>query len=554
MNLTETQLKRWRPLLFELFVAVSLAVAYFYMVRNFFAYGDPMSFNLFTAGSEKLFRLDQPFMGSSFNGRMSGLLLTGALTDSSLIANTGNAAQLHRLINVFGLYHASWLLLFFVCIVFALRHSLFVILGVFAGLIYNFSPTSGPYFYPWDGPAMLFFTLAALFFERRKLWMMAVAICAGAFFKETVLVCALLIFFADQWKWPKRALLFGGLIAVYIVVKKFLLVHLNIIAPMFSPGDALHLRGSFGPSTFIGNAVNNFRDLFSPTLNSVIFVNAGTLVAVLVLGWQKRFLPYMIVIAAFIGGLSLFSPRPGFHEVRAFMEVLPLSVILLSVLWSEHVAAAPGPEAGTGSLWSVRPTFPLLSPIVIAVIALTTSIVTLQFYVLFEDLQPANQAHSPLGKYVYNGGKTATLETLSQLFQSGYADTELKLGINAQLEHRDAEAEARYERAIEMDTNSIFALNNLATMLATDSDAQLRDGSRAVNLARHACDLTQYHEPVLIYTLAAAYAEAGQFTDAVAAAAQARSLALERGEPDLASQNEPLVNLYKAGHPAHLQP
>ena len=554
MNSINTQWRRWRPLLFELFVAVSLAVAYFYMVRNFFAYGDPMSFNVFTAGSEKLYRLDQPFMGPQWNGRMSGLLLTGALTDSSLIENSGKAAQLHRLINIFGLYHACWLLLLFLCIILALRYSLLINLGIFAGLMYNFSPTSGPYFYPWDMPAMLFFTLAVLFFERRKIWMMAAAICAGAFFKETALVCALLIFFVDQWKWTRKVLAFAGLILVYMIGKKCLLTHLNIAAPMFSPGDAVHLRGSFSPSALINGFLDNVRALFSPTLNSIFFVNAGTLAAVLVLGWQRRFLPYMTVIVAFIAGLFLFARSPGISETRDFMEVLPLSLILLSILWIGHLGLATDTAATNAAVWPVRPTFGLLSPIVIAVIVLTTSIATLQYDVIFEDLQPANQSQSPLGKFVYNGGKTATLEPLSQLYRAGYADTALKLGINAHLEHRDRDAEAEYQAAVDMDTNSLYAMNNLATLLATDSDAQLRDGNRAVNLARRACELTQYREPALIYTLAAAYAEAGRFTDAIAAAEQARALALKRGEFDLVSANEPLVNLYKSGHPFHQQP
>ena len=554
MNSTETQLARWRPLLFELFVAVSLAVAYFYLVRNFFAYGNPMSFNVFTAGSEKLYQLYQPFMNPGWNGRISGLLLSGALTDSSLIANSRDAAQLHQLINIFGLYHSCWLLLLFVCVIFALRYSLFINLGIFAGLMYNFSPTAGPYFYPWDLPAMLFFTLAVLFFERRNIWMMAAAICAGAFFKETVLVCALLFFFAGQLKWTRRILLFAALLTIYIVGKKWLLMHLNISAPRFSPGDALHLHGSFSLSTLMHNVAENFGHLFSPTWNSVIFVNAGTLAAVLVLGWQRRFLPYMTLIMAFICGLFLFSPHPGIGEVRAFVEVLPLSVILLSILWSEHGAALPEAAASHGGLWSVRPTISLLPPIIIAVIFLTTGIATMQYYVIFGDIRLTDQSKSLLGKYIYNGGKAATLDELSRLFQSGYADTALKLGINAQLEHRDAEAEAQYGRAVEMDTNSIYALNNLATLLATDPDAQLRDGNRAVQLARHACELTRYHEPALIYTLAAAYAEAGRFADAIAAADQARALASERGEPELIRQNESLVNLYKSGQPFHQQP
>ena len=105
-----------------------------------------------------------------------------------------------------------------------------------------------------------------------------------------------------------------------------------------------------------------------------------------------------------------------------------------------------------------------------------------------------------------------------------------------------------------MDTNSLYAMNNLATLLATDSDAQLRDGNRAVILARRACELTHYHEPALVYTLAAAYAEAGRFTDAIAAADQARALALARGETGMVQGNEPLVNLYKSGHPFHQPP
>ena len=554
MNSLETHLSRWRPLLFELFVALSLAVAYFYLVRNFFAYGNPMSFNVFTAGSEKLYRLNQPFMGPVWDGRVSGLLLSGALTDSSLLENSSDAAQLHGLINIFGLYHACWLLLLFVCIIFTLRYSLFINLGIFAGLMYNFSPTSGPYFYPWDMPAMLFFTLAVLFFERRKTWAMAAVICVGAFFKETALVCALLIFFFDKWKWTKKVLLFAGLILFYAIGKKLLLIQLGVSAPMFSPADALHFRGSFSPSSLGYNLRENLKILFSPALNSILFVNAGTLAAVLVLGWQKRFLPYMTVIIAFICGLFLFGPPPGVSEVRDFMEVLPLSIILLSILWAERIRLPSEDATITQSVWAVRSTFGLLSPIVIAVMILTTSIATLQYRILFHDLQPSNQSQSPLGKFIYNGGKTATLQALSQLFRTGYADTALKLGINAQLERRDRDAESQYQSALEMDTNSIYAMNNLATMLATDSDPQLRNGNHAVSLARRACELTQYHEPALIYTLAAAYAEAGQFPDAIAAADKARSLASDRGETTLIRANEPLVNLYRANRPFHQQP
>ena len=543
----------WRPLLFELFVAISLFIAYFFLVRNFFAYGDPMNFNVFTAGSEKLYRLDQPFIAKDWNGRINGLLLTGALTDFSLDENDSDKAQFDRLTSVFGFYHACWLLLLFICIIFALRHSLLINLGIFAGLMYNFSPTSGPYFYPWDMPAMLFFTLAVLFFERRRIWPMAAVVCIGCFFKETVLVCSLLIFFASQWNWKKRVLVFAGVVIVYLLGKKLLLSQLHIEAPMYSISDALHFRGSLSPSTLFYNFAQNIEALFAPKLNSILFVNAGSLLAVLVLGWQKRFIPYMIVILAFILGLLFVNPPPGMREIRIFMEILPLSIMLLSVLWMEYYQPTPAEGYERSSVWPVRGTFPIVLPITIALVILFTSVAALHYYIISEDIQPANQAQSQLGKYVYKGGKTASLEIAREVFQNGYADAELKLAIISQSEHHDSDAIEQYQHVLEMDTNSLYALNNLATLLATDSDARLRDGNRAAQLAERACQLSQYEEPALIYTLAAAYAEAGRFGDAVATAEKARAIALERGQKEMADQNQPLVDLYKSGHAYHEQ-
>ena len=54
-------------------------------------------------------------------------------------------------------------------------------------------------------------------------------------------------------------------------------------------------------------------------------------------------------------------------------------------------------------------------------------------------------------------------------------------------------------------------LNNLAWILAANSDATLRNGAEAVALAERACKLTDYKEALLVGTLAAAYAEAGRF-------------------------------------------
>jgi Flp pilus assembly protein TadD len=79
----------------------------------------------------------------------------------------------------------------------------------------------------------------------------------------------------------------------------------------------------------------------------------------------------------------------------------------------------------------------------------------------------------------------------------------------------------------------------------------LRNGNEAVRLAEQACQLSHYKDPVAIGILAAAYAEAGRFDDAVANAQKARALALVQGQTEVAARNEQLLELYKSGRAYH---
>ncbi|MGA3267272.1 MAG: glycosyltransferase family 39 protein [Verrucomicrobiota bacterium] len=96
-------------------------------------------------------------------------------------------------------------------------------------------------------------------------------------------------------------------------------------------------------------------------------------------------------------------------------------------------------------------------------------------------------------------------------------------------------------------------LNNLAWQLATSADPKTRDGRQAVELARRACELTQYRVTVMVGTLAAAYAEAGQFDEAIATAQRACALASEQGQTELLRRNQELLELYR-GHQAYHSP
>ena len=93
--------------------------------------------------------------------------------------------------------------------------------------------------------------------------------------------------------------------------------------------------------------------------------------------------------------------------------------------------------------------------------------------------------------------------------------------------------------------------NNLAWSLATSSNASHRNGMLAVKLAEDACQRTQYRNTMMIGTLAAAYAEAGRFDSAIAAAQKAITLASKNSELDLLQKNQELMALYVNHQPYH---
>lgn len=106
-----------------------------------------------------------------------------------------------------------------------------------------------------------------------------------------------------------------------------------------------------------------------------------------------------------------------------------------------------------------------------------------------------------------------------------------------------------YAKAIEQNPRHLNALNNYSWLLATEADAQQRNGARAVELAERTCKATEWKQPVFMGTLAAAYAEAGRLDDAVKMAARARDLAQAKGMEAVARRNEELMELYRQGKP-----
>ena len=109
------------------------------------------------------------------------------------------------------------------------------------------------------------------------------------------------------------------------------------------------------------------------------------------------------------------------------------------------------------------------------------------------------------------------------------------------------QAVAEYEAALALQAGNPQLLNNLAWALATCPEDSVRNGARSVDLAQKAVQLTGNSNPQILGTLAAAWAEAGKFPEAIATAQQA----LERATAQTnATQVEALrsrLALYESG-------
>jgi len=102
-----------------------------------------------------------------------------------------------------------------------------------------------------------------------------------------------------------------------------------------------------------------------------------------------------------------------------------------------------------------------------------------------------------------------------------------------------------YTEAIRLDPKYVSPYNGLAWILATCSESKFRDGQRAVSLARKACELTNWKNGDYLDTLAAAYAETGDFKAAVKWETKAHEFFSESNK----KKYRYLLELYKAGKP-----
>ena len=168
-------------------------------------------------------------------------------------------------------------------------------------------------------------------------------------------------------------------------------------------------------------------------------------------------------------------------------------------------------------------------------------------------LDPQNpEVHFNLGLARLDTGKALEAEQhflRALALKPGDSQFLCKLAVALAGQKKYPAAVARYREALARDADAPEALQGLAWLRCTNPDASLRDAGEAVRLAERANEVTGQGVPLTLLTLAAAYAEAGRFSEAMSAAQKAQSLAAAAPQPALVEKAATLLEQFARREP-----
>jgi hypothetical protein len=149
-----------------------------------------------------------------------------------------------------------------------------------------------------------------------------------------------------------------------------------------------------------------------------------------------------------------------------------------------------------------------------------------------------------------NWDEAAKQFELAIQYDDDYAQAHNNLARVYDLQGKPQRAIPHYRRALESSSPPVVAAQNLAWLLATTDDPELRDGNEAVRWAEYFARVVGTNRLDSVATLAAAHAQAGNFDAAVRWQTNAIALAPEPKKEDLRFHLEE----YRAGSPYRSHP
>lgn len=170
-----------------------------------------------------------------------------------------------------------------------------------------------------------------------------------------------------------------------------------------------------------------------------------------------------------------------------------------------------------------------------------------------EQLSPSRPTvHNSLGLIYARLGREneATNEFLAAIqLNPQYAAPYFQLGEIHLQAGNDSQAISYFHQALQLDPGNVQMLIRLARVLASDQDASFRNAAEATTLANQAHALAPGPQPVVLDTLAMAFAGAGRFDDAVQTQKEAIRQADAVGQKDDAPAMQQRLELYQKHEP-----
>jgi len=174
-----------------------------------------------------------------------------------------------------------------------------------------------------------------------------------------------------------------------------------------------------------------------------------------------------------------------------------------------------------------------------------------QYYKALQIKPTYAEVHYNLGNALLREGQAdeaiAHYEKALQI-KPDYADVHNNLGIVLFQKGEVDQAIAHYQRALEINPRDVQARANLAWTLATSPQTSMMKAI-AVKLAQQANELTGGADPTVLHILAAAFAQSGQFSEAVETAERSLQLATAQSKTSLVEALRTEIGLYQKGVP-----
>jgi tetratricopeptide (TPR) repeat protein len=166
------------------------------------------------------------------------------------------------------------------------------------------------------------------------------------------------------------------------------------------------------------------------------------------------------------------------------------------------------------------------------------------------------EANINLGTALYEAGQVneaLAYMKKAQRMDPDFPNISLMLGTIYMRSGQTKNAITEYESGLKKNPEDLHLAVQLAWVLSTSSKSSIRDGNRAIQLAKNTCEKTNYLVPEMLDVLATAYAETGRFDLALQTAQRAYQLANSGNRKNLMAQIQTRMKLYRLNQPYRSQ-